>query len=159
MAVNEFRNTLEHCLQNRLPTTPDGSRTISRNMLFYWEKQRFSRIFCGLKRRWCGRVDSNHHGIATASPSSWCVCQFRHDRVSELNKYRREEPLMRAATGLESRQVAPVSRVPAANLNCLGTGASLQWPTGVPAQAPPDRKPLQVGNCPVLSFLHGPAIL
>jgi hypothetical protein len=29
---------------------------------------------------WCGRVDSNHHGIATASPSSWCVCQFRHDR-------------------------------------------------------------------------------
>src|ERR1700733_1044127 len=30
---------------------------------------------------WCGRVDSNHHGIATASPSSWCVCQFRHDRV------------------------------------------------------------------------------
>src|SRR5208282_5000616 len=105
-----------------------------------------------LREVWCGRVDSNHHGIATASPSSWCVCQFRHDRVSELNKYRREEPLMRAATVLESRQVAPVSRVPAANLNCLGTGASLQWPTGVPAQAPPDRKPLQVGNCPVLSF-------
>jgi hypothetical protein len=26
-------------------------------------------------------VDSNHHGIATASPSSWCVCQFRHDRA------------------------------------------------------------------------------
>src|SRR5271170_367671 len=33
------------------------------------------------RRRWCGRVDSNHHGIATASPSSWCVCQFRHDRA------------------------------------------------------------------------------
>ena len=32
------------------------------------------------ERKWCGRVDSNHHGIATASPSSWCVCQFRHDR-------------------------------------------------------------------------------
>jgi hypothetical protein len=32
------------------------------------------------KNGWCGRVDSNHHGIATASPSSWCVCQFRHDR-------------------------------------------------------------------------------
>jgi hypothetical protein len=31
--------------------------------------------------KWCGRVDSNHHGIATASPSSWCVCQFRHDRT------------------------------------------------------------------------------
>jgi hypothetical protein len=35
-----------------------------------------------LMGRWCGRVDSNHHGIATASPSSWCVCQFRHDRKS-----------------------------------------------------------------------------
>jgi hypothetical protein len=33
------------------------------------------------KKIWCGRVDSNHHGIATASPSSWCVCQFRHDRT------------------------------------------------------------------------------
>ena len=34
-----------------------------------------------LLKIWCGRVDSNHHGIATASPSSWCVCQFRHDRT------------------------------------------------------------------------------
>jgi hypothetical protein len=33
------------------------------------------------RKIWCGRVDSNHHGIATASPSSWCVCQFRHDRT------------------------------------------------------------------------------
>src|SRR5262249_31744648 len=31
---------------------------------------------------WCGRGDSNPHGIATASPSSWCVCQFRHFRES-----------------------------------------------------------------------------
>ena len=30
---------------------------------------------------WCGRGDSNPHDIATASPSSWCVCQFRHFRV------------------------------------------------------------------------------
>ena len=29
---------------------------------------------------WCERGDSNPHGIATASPSSWCVCQFRHFR-------------------------------------------------------------------------------
>ncbi len=32
---------------------------------------------------WCGRGDSNPHGIATASPSSWCVCQFRHFRRRE----------------------------------------------------------------------------
>ena len=30
---------------------------------------------------WCGRGDSNPHDLATASPSSWCVCQFRHFRV------------------------------------------------------------------------------
>ena len=35
---------------------------------------------CG---KWCGREDSNLHGIATASPSSWCVCQFRHYRISQ----------------------------------------------------------------------------
>jgi hypothetical protein len=29
---------------------------------------------------WCGRGDSNPHDIAIASPSSWCVCQFRHFR-------------------------------------------------------------------------------
>src|SRR6185503_6053957 len=32
---------------------------------------------------WCGRGDSNPHGIATASPSSWCVCQFRHFREED----------------------------------------------------------------------------
>jgi hypothetical protein len=31
-------------------------------------------------KSWCGGKDSNLHGIATASPSSWCVCQFRHHR-------------------------------------------------------------------------------
>src|SRR6266478_5914881 len=32
------------------------------------------------QKSWCGGKDSNLHGIATASPSSWCVCQFRHHR-------------------------------------------------------------------------------
>jgi hypothetical protein len=50
------------------------------------------------REEWCGRVDSNHHGIATASPSSWCVCQFRHDRVSELYKYKREANRLRATS-------------------------------------------------------------
>ena len=35
------------------------------------------------KKRWCGRGDSNPHGLATVSPSSWCVCQFRHFRTLE----------------------------------------------------------------------------
>src|SRR6266566_5870565 len=43
------------------------------------------RVFCVFtrdrKKLWCGREDSNLHGIATASPSSWCVCQFRHYRT------------------------------------------------------------------------------
>jgi hypothetical protein len=41
----------------------------------------FASRFASRIESWCGRVDSNHHGIATASPSSWCVCQFRHDRA------------------------------------------------------------------------------
>ncbi len=48
------------------------------------EECRTEREIIGMKNAvyvWCGRVDSNHHGIATASPSSWCVCQFRHDRA------------------------------------------------------------------------------
>ena len=31
--------------------------------------------------RWCGRGDSNPHALASVSPSSWCVCQFRHFRT------------------------------------------------------------------------------
>ena len=29
----------------------------------------------------CGREGLNLHALAGASPSSWCVCQFRHDRA------------------------------------------------------------------------------
>jgi hypothetical protein len=47
-------------------------------------KTLFCAKFLRFKKKWCGRVDSNHHGIATASPSSWCVCQFRHDRTEEV---------------------------------------------------------------------------
>ncbi len=36
---------------------------------------------------WCGRGDLNSYGIATASPSSWCVCQFRHFRVGFIGDY------------------------------------------------------------------------
>src|ERR1700680_3715510 len=61
-------------------------------MLFYLGKARFSQDYRGLKKRWCGGVDSNHHGIATASPSSWCVCQFRHDRKT-LETTHPENPL------------------------------------------------------------------
>jgi hypothetical protein len=37
---------------------------------------------------WCGRGDSNPHDLAAASPSSWCVCQFRHFRFGTLNPER-----------------------------------------------------------------------
>src|SRR5579863_997467 len=50
------------------------------------------------RETWCGGKDSNLHGIATASPSSWCVCQFRHHRKNY-------EPLKTALFGppLEER--------------------------------------------------------
>src|SRR5262245_44941570 len=48
-------------------------------------------------KNWCGGKDSNLHGIATASPSSWCVCQFRHHRKIALRRIRcanvKETPL------------------------------------------------------------------
>src|SRR5204863_1509123 len=40
-----------------------------------------SRATPSVTEAWCGRGDSNPYGITTASPSSWCVCQFRHFRV------------------------------------------------------------------------------
>ena len=33
---------------------------------------------------WCGGMDSNHHKVALASPSSWCVYQFRHHRTMRI---------------------------------------------------------------------------
>ena len=42
---------------------------------------------------WCGRGDLNSYGIATASPSSWCVCQFRHFRVGFIEDYDLKVPL------------------------------------------------------------------
>jgi hypothetical protein len=33
------------------------------------------------KEDWCARMDLNHHALAGASPSSWCVYQFRHSRI------------------------------------------------------------------------------
>src|SRR5581483_8311958 len=45
---------------------------------------RLARTANVLQRLWCGREDSNLHGIATASPSSWCVCQFRHCRTGVM---------------------------------------------------------------------------
>ena len=30
----------------------------------------------------CGRLDLNQHAIAGTRPSTWRVCQFRHDRIS-----------------------------------------------------------------------------
>lgn len=31
-------------------------------------------------------MESNHHGVAPASPSSWCVYQFRHHRKQRALK-------------------------------------------------------------------------
>src|SRR6516162_1848318 len=63
-----------------LPQAPEGTRPLSQKPMFLLGK---TTIFADLPRfkKWCGREDSNLHGIATASPSSWCVCQFRHCRT------------------------------------------------------------------------------
>ena len=60
------------------------------------------------EKKWCGRVDSNHHGIATASPSSWCVCQFRHDRITK-SRIRVHFALCRAS--VDDKRVALFSQL------------------------------------------------
>ena len=32
-------------------------------------------------KQWCRRGDLNPYALSSASPSSWCVCQFRHSDV------------------------------------------------------------------------------
>src|SRR5579864_4725874 len=80
----------------------------------------------------CGRVDSNHHGIATASPSSWCVCQFRHDRpATKTAVFQRP-----AQTGTQKlRKNSPQNRLIAHNAK-----VAIDLPaTAVSAQASPAR--------------------
>src|SRR6185369_2961891 len=58
----------------------------------WWEFKKENVRCCLYKKRkagsypafqyWCGGMESNHHGVAPASPSSWCVYQFRHHRIS-----------------------------------------------------------------------------
>ncbi len=61
------------CLQLRRETAEGGIRKT---------QKRAEEISSALN--WCGGMDSNHHEIAPASPSSWCVYQFRHHRVINL---------------------------------------------------------------------------
>lgn len=65
--------------------------------------------------KWCGREDSNLHGIATASPSSWCVCQFRHFRKRRGEKNRARSfkasalsPSLLLLTSTASLELAPM---------------------------------------------------
>jgi hypothetical protein len=64
----------------------------------------------GLLVEWCGRGDSNPHALASASPSSWCVCQFRHFRKWEV----RREPDLRAPIGITAAASAAAASAPAA---------------------------------------------
>src|SRR5262245_11157149 len=54
---------------------------------------------------WCGSGDLNPDGIATASPSSWCVCQFRHFRVAV--RVRRDGPVRLTAFALATAVKKP----------------------------------------------------
>jgi hypothetical protein len=36
--------------------------------------------------RWCGREDSNFHGLSATATSTLRVYQFRHDRTREMRR-------------------------------------------------------------------------
>ena len=76
---------------------------------------------------WCGRGDSNPHGIATASPSSWCVCQFRH--------FREEGHVFSGACAVPRYFAVAAGCEPASGGVGAGAGAA-----PAPASGPPRRR-------------------
>src|SRR5215510_2012105 len=52
--------------------------------------------------RWCGREDSNLHGISPTSTSSLRVYQFRHDRMGQAGN---RAPCVPAARGIPNRPI------------------------------------------------------
>ena len=54
-----------------------------RSLRTHQDKKRGPASRASFRLSWCGRGDSNPHVLANASPSSWCVCQFRHFRRGE----------------------------------------------------------------------------
>jgi hypothetical protein len=92
----------------------------------------------GLNEGWCGRGDSNPHVLANASPSSWCVCQFRHFRKGEVSCRRAQD-----ATSVARRAAAPE---PAARALVPASSALSQasMPARSPAWAPAEsRQPIR----------------
>jgi hypothetical protein len=61
---------------------------------------------------WCGRGDSNPHALASASPSSWCVCQFRHFREGQGEK------------NLNTAGFMPPETVPMLYFSCAGAAGA-----------------------------------
>lgn len=45
------------------------------------------RVFSCISKEWCGREDSNFHGISPTATSTLRVYQFRHDRIFPCRKY------------------------------------------------------------------------
>ena len=67
-------------------------------------------------------MDSNHHGIATASPSSWCVCQFRHDRMEEDSVIIRGLIRKGKTEALSRTRVTPRSKNESGRRPCIASG-------------------------------------
>ena len=58
---------------------PSGERNI--------QKKRSPRQICRGLRDWCGREDSNFHGLSPTATSTLRVYQFRHDRSIDGRRY------------------------------------------------------------------------
>jgi hypothetical protein len=107
--VADHRDFAESSPHGRLPTAPYRN-----SRRFLTARKPFSTL--GFFEKWCGRVDSNHHALASASPSSWCVCQFRHDRLGEMS----QEIVAEAVTsGERSSAREPARRVRTGRARCL----------------------------------------
>jgi hypothetical protein len=59
-------------------------------------------------------MDSNHHKVALASPSSWCVYQFRHHRTNDiqLSKSAAKKKYLFTSDSRRCQQKTAISREP-----------------------------------------------
>ena len=76
------------------------------------QKRRSPRQICRGLRNWCGREDSNFHGLSPTATSTLRVYQFRHDRSIDGRRYQIATTHARTALLTRSAFFAAYSRTP-----------------------------------------------
>jgi hypothetical protein len=87
-------------------------------------------------------MDSNHHKVALASPSSWCVYQFRHHRTNDiqLSKSAAKKKYLFTSDSCRCQQKTAIFREPLVREQAEpGLQVQLVRFAGLVLQVPPER--------------------